>query len=97
MSLTLHAVTGGIRDGRHQHYPTPNIEARPVDSETSAEEAAVRLLRAYQPISYLRLVDDSGTEVRQYRRGHFFQSTSPLRDAHHRVVDQDLADRTTKK
>lgn len=95
--LTLHPITGGIRDGRHQHYPTPNIQARPADSETAAEEAAVRMLRAYGAISYLRLVDGSGAEVREYRRGDFFYSTSPLRDVHHRVVAQDLADRTGEK
>jgi hypothetical protein len=95
--LTLHPVTGGIRNGRHQHYPTPNIEAHPADSETAAEEAAVRMLRAYGAISYLRLTDASGADVREYRRGDFFQSTSPLRDVHHRVVAQDLADRATEK
>lgn len=95
--LTLHPITGGIRNGRHEHYPTPNIEARPAGSETAAEEAAVRMLRAYGAISYLRLTDSSGLEVREYRRGDFFQSTSPLRDAHHRVVAQDLADRATEK
>jgi hypothetical protein len=95
--LTLHAVTGGIRDGRHQHYPTPHIQPRSVDTETAAEETAVRLLRAYGAIGYLKLADDSGAEVRVYRRGDFFHSDSPLRDAHHRVVAQDLADRTAEK
>ncbi|TXS68920.1 hypothetical protein [Streptomyces sp. sk2.1] len=95
--LTLNAITGGIRDGRHQYYPTPNIEARSVDSEVAAEETAVRMFRAYGSISYLRLLDAAGVEVREYRRGHFFQSTSPLRDVAHRVVDEDLAARTTKQ
>lgn len=95
--LTLNAITGGICDGRHQYYPTPNIEARSVDSEMAAEEAAVRMLRAYGSISYLRLLDAAGTEVREYRRGHFFQLTSPLRDAHHRVAAEDLAARTAEQ
>lgn len=95
--LTLNAITGGIRDGRHQHYPTPNIEVRLVGSETEAEETAVRMLRAYGSISYLRLIDAAGTEVREYRRGHFFHLTSPLRDAHHRVVAQDQAARITEQ
>ncbi|MFG2359357.1 hypothetical protein [Streptomyces sp. NPDC048521] len=95
--LTLHPITGGIRNGRHQHYPTPNIQPRPTGSQAAAEETAVRLLRAYGSISYLRLVDSTGAEVREYRRGDFFQSTSPLRDVHHRVVDQDLAGRDDEK
>lgn len=95
--LTLHPITGGIRDGRHQHYPTPNIQIRPVGSEAAAEEAAVRMFNAYGSISFLRLVDASGVEVRDFRRWHFFQSTSPLRDVRHRVVAQDLTDRTTDK
>ncbi len=95
--LSLHPITGGIRDGRHQQYPTPNIPARPVASETEAEESAVRLLRAYGAISYLRLMDDTGAEVREYRRGDFFQTTSPLRDVHHRVVEQNLAARAAAK
>ncbi|AKZ60808.1 hypothetical protein SAM23877_p099 (plasmid) [Streptomyces ambofaciens ATCC 23877] len=95
--LTLHPITGGIRDGRHQQYPTPNLPARPVASQAEAEESAVRLFRAYGAISYLRLTDSAGEEVREYRRGDFFQSTSPLRDVHRRVVDQDLGCRATEK
>jgi len=95
--LTLNAITRGIRDGRHQHYPTPNIDPRPVDTETGAEETAVRLLQAYHSICYLRLVDDSGTEVRKYGRHDFFYAKSPLQDVRRRVVDQDIADRLANR
>jgi hypothetical protein len=90
---TLHAITRGIRDGRHQHYPPPHIELRPVDTETAADEAAVRMLRAYHSICYLRLVDDSGTEVREYHRYEFSRSDQPLWDVHCRVVEADIAER----
>ncbi|WP_399554179.1 hypothetical protein OG582_40340 (plasmid) [Streptomyces anulatus] len=89
--LTLHPMTGGIRDGRHQQYPTPHIEPRPVDSELAAEEAAVRLFSAYGSISYLILIGGDGEQVREYRRGHFFQAKSPLRDARHRVAAQNAS------
>lgn len=91
--LTLHAITRGIHDGRYQHYPTPHIEPRPADTETAADEAAVRMLRAYHSICYLRLVDESGTEVREYHRYEFSRSGSPLWDVHRRVVDADIAER----
>lgn len=84
--LTLHPVTGGIRDGRHQQYPTPHIEPCSVESEQAAEEAAVRLLSAYGSISYLTLTGEAGERIREYRRGHFFQTKSPLRDARLRVA-----------
>lgn len=87
--LALHPITGGIRDGRHEQYPTPHIEPRPVDSEQAAEEAAVRLFSAYGSISYLTLTGEGGEQVREYRRGHFFQAKSPLRDARLRVAAQD--------
>ncbi|MFB6665983.1 hypothetical protein [Streptomyces parvus] len=87
--LTLHPMTGGIRDGRHQQYPTPHIEPRPVESETAAEEAAVRLFSAYGSISYLTLTREDGQQVREYRRGHFFQAKSPLRHARLRVAAQN--------
>ncbi|MFF7837533.1 hypothetical protein ACFZC6_01665 [Streptomyces ossamyceticus] len=90
--LTLNAITRGILDGRHQHYPTPHIDPRPVDAET-ADETAVRMLRAYHSISYLRLVDESGAEVREYHRHEFAFSNSPLWDVHCRVVDADIAER----
>jgi hypothetical protein len=91
--LTLNAITRGTLDGRYQHYPTPRIEPRPVDTQMAAEEAAVRLLRAYHSICYLRLVDDSGTEVREYHRYEFARSDQPLWDVHCRVVDADIAER----
>ena len=53
------------------------------DATPEASPAAAPVL----PVTY---TDDSGAEVREYRRGDFFQSTSPLRDVHHRVVKQDL-------
>ncbi|MFJ3141708.1 hypothetical protein ACIPJM_04555 [Streptomyces halstedii] len=87
--LTLHPITGGIRDGRHQQYPTPNIEPRSVESEQAAEEAAVRLFSAYGSISYLTLSGEGGERIREYRRCHFFQFKSPLRDARLRVAAQD--------
>ncbi|GAA3852743.1 hypothetical protein GCM10023084_03700 [Streptomyces lacrimifluminis] len=90
--LTLNPITRGILNGRHQHYPTPNIEPRPVDTET-ADETAVRMLRAYHSICYLRLVDESGAEVREYHRYEFSHSGSPLWDVHRRVVDADIAER----
>ena len=83
--LTLHPITSGIRDGRHQHYPTPNLEAGTVSSEAAAEEAAVRMLSAYGAVNFLQLTDVSGAKVRTYYRGDFFQPTSPLRDARLRV------------
>ncbi|WP_097865835.1 hypothetical protein [Streptomyces sp. rh34] len=89
--LTLHPMTGGIRDGRHQQYPTPHIEPRPVESESAAEEAAIRLFSAYGSISYLALTDEGGEQVREYRRGHFFQAKSPLRYARLRVAAQDAS------
>lgn len=99
--LTLHAVTRGFRNGTYQHYPTPDIKPRPVDTERAAEETAVRLLQAYHSICYLRLVDDTDTEVREYGRHDFFYAKSPLREVRRRVVDQDiaarLAARTTEK
>lgn len=90
--LTLNAITRGIRDGRHQHYPTPHIEPRPVGTET-ADETAVRMLRAYHSISYMRLVDESGAEIREYHRYEFARSGAPLWDVHCRVVDADIAER----
>ncbi|MFH8867152.1 hypothetical protein [Streptomyces griseus] len=87
--LTLHPITGGIRDGRHQQYPTPHIKPRSVETEQAAEEAAVRLLSAYGSISYLTLSGDDGERIREYRRGHFFQAKSPLRDARLRVAAHD--------
>lgn len=91
--LTLHSITRGIRDGRHQHYPTPNIEPRPVDTETAADETAVRMLRAYHSICYMRLVDESDTEVREYHRYEFARPGSSLWDVHCRVVEADIAER----
>ena len=91
--LTLHPITGGILDGRHQHYPTPNLAPRSAENETSAEEAACRMLRAYGFISFLRLVNEAGAVVREFRRGNFFYSKSPLRNVHHRVVQEDLTSR----
>jgi hypothetical protein len=93
MSLTLHAVTGGIRDGRHQNYPTPGIDARPVLTTDAAEEVAARMLRAYHSISYLSLTDQAGGEVRTYRRCDFFYTDSSLREVHHRVANADIAAR----
>lgn len=93
MPMTLSAITRGIRDGRHQHYPTPHIQPRPVDTETAADECAVRMLRAYHSICYLRLVDSTGTEVREYHRYDFSRSDSPLWEVHCRVVDADIAER----
>lgn len=90
---TLNAITRGILDGHHQHYPTPHIEPRPVDTETAADEAAVRMLRTYHSICYLRLTDDSGVEVREYHRYEFARSGQPLWDVHCRVVDADIAER----
>lgn len=90
---TLHAITRGILDGRHQHYPTPHIEPRPVDTATAADEAAVRMLRAYHSICYLRLVDGSDAEVREYHRYEFARPDSPLWDVHRRVVEADIAER----
>ncbi|NUV65664.1 hypothetical protein G6W57_00855 [Streptomyces sp. CAI-121] len=87
--FTLHPMTGGFRDGMHQVYPTPEIEPRPVESEDAAEEAAVRLFSAYGSISYLTLTDRNGEHVKDYRRGHFFQAKSPLRDARLRVATQE--------
>lgn len=91
--LTLHPVTGGIRDGRHQHYPTPNLPPRQAEDEASAQEAACRMLRAYGAVSFLRLVDEAGVQVGELQRGDFFYPRSPLRDVHHRVVQEDLAAR----
>jgi hypothetical protein len=89
--LVLNPITGGIRNGQHQEYPTPGIEPRPVESERAAEEAAVRLLSAYGSISYLILTSEGGKQVRKYRRGHFFQAQSPLRAARYRVAAQDAS------
>lgn len=91
--LTLNAVTRGTLDGRYQHYPTPHIDPRPVDTETAANEAAVRMLRAYHSICYLRLVDESGAEVREYHRYEFARPGQPLWDVHCRVVEADIAER----
>lgn len=87
--LALHPIISGIRDGRHQNYPTPHFESRPVESEQAAEEAAVRLFSAYGSISYLTLTGEDGKQVREYRRGDFFQAKSPLRDVRVRVAAQD--------
>lgn len=95
--LTLHAITRGIHDGRYQHYPTPHVDSRPVGTDMAAEETAVRMLQAYHSVCYLRLTDDSGTEVREYGRHDFFYSDSPLRDVRRRVVAQDLAARAAEK
>ena len=88
--LTLHPVTSGPRDGRHQNYPTPPLAPRQAEDEASAQEAACRMLRAYGAVSFLRLIDEAGTEVREFRRGDFFQRKSPLREVHRRVVEEDL-------
>lgn len=90
--LTLEPITRGIRDGRHQHYPTPDLEPREVATEADAEETAVKMLAAYQSISYLQLVDGNGTKVRDYQRSHFFMSDSPLRHVRQRVVDEEIAE-----
>ncbi|MEU8101718.1 hypothetical protein [Streptomyces rubiginosohelvolus] len=87
--LTLHPMTGGFRNGMHQVYPTPEIEPALVESEDAAEEAAVRLFSAYGSISYLTLSGEDGERIREYRRGHFFQVKSPLRDARLRVAAHD--------
>jgi hypothetical protein len=91
--FNLHPITSGIRDGRHQHYPTPNVRPQSAATESAAEETACRMLRAFNSISYLRLTSGDGTEVRVYRRGDFFHRDSPLREVHHRVSGQDLAAR----
>ena len=93
--LTLEPITGGIRDGRHQHYPTPNLKPRTAQDQAQAEEIACRMLLAYQPVSFLRLVNETGDEIRTYRRSDFFQYRSPLRAVHHRValelIDERIA------
>ncbi|MYW46378.1 hypothetical protein [Streptomyces sp. SID161] len=93
--LTLEPITSGIHDGRHQHYPTPDLAARTAETETSAEETACRMLLQFQPVSYLRLVDAAGTVLREYRRCDFFLRKSPLRVVHQRValelIDERIA------
>jgi hypothetical protein len=91
---TLHPITGGIRNGRHQHYPTPNLQSRTTESESVAEEIACRMFLAYHSVSFLRLVDETGEEVRTYRRCDFFQHKSPLREVHHRVALALIDERT---
>jgi hypothetical protein len=85
--LTLEPITSGIR-GRHQHYPTPNLAPRTAETEALAEETACRMLMQFHSVSYLRLVDETGNEIRAYRRCDFFQHKSPLREVHHRVARQ---------
>jgi len=90
--FTVHAITSGVRDGRHQHYPTPGLAPYDAKDQAAAEEIACTALMKYHPISYLRLVDEAGAEVREYRRGDFFQSRSPLRHVHHAIVDRRMAE-----
>jgi len=90
--LTVHPITSGIRDGRHQHYPTPGLAPYEAKDETAAQEIACTAFMKYHPISFLRLEDEDGTELRVYRRGDFFQSTSPLRHVHHAIVDRRMAE-----
>jgi hypothetical protein len=90
--LTLHPITSGIRGGRHQDYPTPGLALYEAKDEAAAEEIACTTLMKYHSVSFLRLVDEAGAEVRVYRRGDFFQSRAPLWHVHERIVDRRMAE-----